>query len=108
MAEVDAAFERGDTQEAIALLERVAESGVAEAQYRLGFRLSLGDGVGMDPARALHWLERAADNGWRQAAIDLGNMYLSGVGVPRDEARALFWMNRSAELARAQNVEDDC
>ena len=98
-----------------------AESGLPEAQYRLGLALERGGGerVGerasgdklgaaaaghpaadpaADPAAAVAWLRRAGEQGHTRALLDLGDMFSEGgvSGVAADGARAAFFWRKAA------------
>jgi TPR repeat protein len=92
-----AAFEREDYTTAAKLFRPLAESGDAEAQYRLGLMFRFGWGVDKDMAAAVHWLSRAADAQHAGAMTELGNMYRLGRGVPEDAKRAAQLLTGAAE-----------
>ena len=102
-----AAHDTGNYAEARRLLEPMAEKGSAEAQFRVGTMLSLGQGMPEDHARAARWFEQAASRGHHEAATTLANMYLSGLGVPHDQGAALHWFERAAEIAEQEQIEDE-
>ena len=52
-------------QEAFPLLQRDAEKGLAEAQYRLGLLLIYGDGCSRHELAAKKWLQKAYDQGFK-------------------------------------------
>ena len=65
-------------------LKQKAESGDAEAQYRLAqYYLDLGDAQNM-----LLWVDRAAKQGHPDALNGLGTSYLVGIGVKKDKKEA--------------------
>ena len=72
------------------LLEQ-ARQGDAFAQYSLGRRYNLGDGVKQDYTEAARWFSRAADQGYVSAQGALGDYYNYGRGVPVDLSKAYFW-----------------
>ena len=81
-----------------------AEHGLADAQYRLGVRYSVGLGVPQDFTEAATWLSLAAEHEIADAQLRLGLMYAEGNGVARDAATAVRWIRRAAlqGLAAAQ------
>ena len=97
-----------DLPGAVAHWRIAAESGIADAQYRLGMALvqkadSMQEGV--------EWLQKAARPGSRDgepaAATALGNIYANGThGVQKDMALSAQWYERAAGAgdARAQMV----
>jgi hypothetical protein len=75
----------------------LAEEGVAEAQFQLGSRYSIGAGVPEDDAEAVRWLRLAADQGHADAQNILGTMYRDGgEGVPENYVQAHMWFNLAA------------
>lgn len=88
----------GQTPEAVALLRRSANQGLAMAQYRLAKLFERGEGVPVDLAQARLWTERAAAAGNRKAMHDLGVFFARGEGAPFDEAAAFRWFRQAAEL----------
>lgn len=81
-----------------------AESGVAEAQYRLGCMYEKGDGVARNDAEAVKWIKFAANQGLAKAQSKLGLKYLEGEGVPQNYSEAVTWFRKAAEqgIAKAQ------
>lgn len=83
------------SREAVAL-RAAAERGGALAQYQLGLRYAMGDGVPRDPAQAVRWYREAAQQGLAPAQYQLGLRYANGDGVERDFAEAVKWYQRAA------------
>lgn len=85
----------------LATLQQRAESGVADAQYELGWYYVASE---RNLEVASQWFQRAADQGHPDAQYQLGLHYLYGHGLPRDSAQALFQLRAAAEqgLAEAQ------
>jgi TPR repeat protein len=95
-----------DHLSAEAAVRRAANSGNAEAQFRLGVMYGNGEGVGLDYERARHWFERAAAQGHENALITLAWMFANGTGVVMDEdrARELYIAAAKRGSAKAQYV----
>lgn len=77
------------------LMTRAAQ-GDATAQFDLGVRYHVGDGVSQDYDKARDWLERAAAQGQPWAQFDLGIMYKNGDGVSQDYVKARGWFEKAA------------
>jgi len=77
-----AAFARGRSGEAVALLRPAAEAGLAEAQMRLGQALESGEGVLVNPVDALAWYQKAAEQGHEGAQARLARLYCLGCAPP--------------------------
>jgi TPR repeat protein len=73
---------------ALEALQKSAESGDAQAQYRLGLLYGNGEGVALDHAQAEHWFTEAARQGHEDALLNLAWLYATGTGVEMDEPRA--------------------
>ena len=91
-----AAFEAKEFRRAMQLLQPLAQSGDAEAQFRLGVMFQNGLGVVADALRAGHWMRLGAEQDHALSQHGLGVMYLYGEGVEQDDAEALRWFERGA------------
>lgn len=78
-------------------LIREAESGNADAQFRLVKSYSQGIGTPKDPDKARYWLSMAAENGHAEAQYRMGDTYFYGQGKEMDHAKALQWYERSGD-----------
>ena len=65
------AWQKGDTEGAVAIWRPLAEAGDADAAFNLGQAYRLGRGVVIDLAQAQNWLERAARKGHVDAQTTL-------------------------------------
>lgn len=83
-----AAYEQGNYQQALLILQPLAEKGAAEAQTKLGNMYYLGLGVAENDQEAAKWFEKAAQQGDLEAHVMLGTLYLLGAGVPQDDSVA--------------------
>ena len=101
--DADSAHQRGDYTLAAELLRSRAEQGNAQAQFNLGLRYAMGQGVPQDAQEAVKWYRKAAEQGDAQGQISLGVMYRSGVGVPQDYQEALKWYRKAADQGDAQS-----
>ncbi len=77
-------------------LTRCVEQGNAQAQYWLGFKYAIGEGVPEDDVEAVRWYRLAAEQGFAPAQFNLGGMYANGEGVSEDLVLAYMWYNLSA------------
>lgn len=89
---------RGDHGEAYWLWRPLADAGMAEAQYHLGWLYANGDGLRVDVPKAILWWERAAANGYPDAEFAIGMAYLNGEPktLKKDFGKALEWFVRAA------------
>jgi TPR repeat protein len=74
----------------------------AEAQFEMGMKYAVGDGVPHDFVEAAKWYLKAADQGHANAELSLGILYSSGSGVPLDYEEAAKWLTKAAEQGIAQ------
>lgn len=82
--------------EAVALLQRAAAAGNAEAQHNLAIQHALGRGVAQDDRRAFELFSQAAAQGHVRAQVNLATFYAQGRGTARDPAQARVWYERAA------------
>jgi TPR repeat protein len=57
------AYQRGDYNTAFNLCEKLAEQGLAKAQYNLGLMYKSGEGTPQDYAAAIKWFTKSAAQG---------------------------------------------
>jgi hypothetical protein len=86
-----------DEIEAFKAMRRRAETGEAEAQFRLGVMYAYGRGTVRDEIEAASWLHKAAGQNHITAQMRLGLMLARGAGVAKDEAEAAEWLRKAAE-----------
>ena len=94
--------ELGDTPRFVNLLEDAAQAGDAEAQYRLGLELILGEKLPQDYSLALQWLRASAVNR-ADSFLTIGVMYENGWGVEQDFSEALRLLSLVANQEGASN-----
>lgn len=89
---------RGDHGEAYWLWRPLADAGIAEAQYHLGWLYANGNGLRVDVPEAIRWWERAAASGHPDAEFAIGLAYLNGETktLKKDFGKAVEWLMRSA------------
>lgn len=78
-------------------VERLAEIGVAEAQYRLGKQYQEGDVLPKDQKMAFVWMMRAAEGGHPRALLEVALSLARGVGVSIDMPRAVEYYELAAK-----------
>ncbi len=91
------AFNAQDYETAFAAWRPLAEKGVAEAQYGVGFMYESGWGVDRDPGEAFRWYQQAAQQGHAKAQYNLGMLYRDGQGVSKNDALGLYWIQSAAD-----------
>ena len=85
----------------------MAETGNAEAQFRLGNLYAEGKVVPNDFIEAAKWFRKAADQGHAEAQYTLGVVYSGGLGVPVDFAEGYVWYCL-AEKSGLEPAKQDC
>ena len=75
-------------------LQRAAEQGSAEAQYRLGDLLRREGG---QDSLAVGWYQRAVEQQFTPAYYSLGRMIEEGRGIGQSDEKALYYYNLAAE-----------
>lgn len=98
---------RGDYAEAYWLWRPLADAGMAEAQYHVGWLYANGNGLRVDVPQAIDWWQRAAQNGDADAEFAIGMAYLNGEAgtLKKDLGRALEWLARAARNDNADARE---
>jgi hypothetical protein len=81
----------------IPALEKAAEAGEAEAQFKLGALYANGKGVKQDSHAAAKWLRKAARQEHHAAQTLLGWCYAGGNGVSENAAEAVEWYGKASE-----------
>jgi TPR repeat protein len=90
------------------LVEKVAKSGFAVAQFSLGVMYyPIGDpsfdAAKGNTAQAVVWYRRAAEQGDIGAQVALGLAYAQGIGVAQDYIEADKWFNTAASRAKGED-----
>jgi len=98
------AYYKGQYETAAALLQPLADKGVARAQFRLAYMHYLGRGFKRDRQEAdrriraaLPAIRKFADQGRAWAQSDIGSLYEDGLVLPRDFGEAVYWYRSAAE-----------
>ncbi len=87
---------------AVAKWETAVAAGDAYAKYLLAKSLLDGEGVALDPPRALQLLEAAADKGIVDALVVISDHYRVGDVIPQDMALAVQWGKRAAQAGHRE------
>lgn len=83
------------------MLEAVASTGNADAEFSLGQMYLEGTQETKDVKKGLELLKKAAEHGSAMAQFNLGVMYHDAVDVPVDFAEARKWFEKAAD----QNID---
>ena len=87
---------------------RQAKKGNVDAQYSVGIRFLMGDGVEKNSLKAVEWIRKAAEQDHAGAQYQLGIMYRDGVGVSNSESEAVKWLRLASSwgISKAQRDLD--
>lgn len=91
------AFNLQNYADAFSYWRPLAEKGVAEAQYGVGFMYESGWGVARDYDQAFRWYQLAAQQGHRKSQFNLGLLYRKGEGVVKNDALGFYWIQTAAD-----------
>lgn len=96
LAEGESALLAKSYQDALRILEPLANGGNHEAQRLIGEMCLQGQGMQADASAAFKWTELSAERGNRVAEYNMGYLHEHGLGTPRSMDLALKWYVRSA------------
>ena len=84
-------------------MQRLAQSGNAQAIYNLGYMTQMGQGTAKDSSKALKYYEDASNKGYAQASYTLAQIYETGeLGVAKDSNK----FSQYIQKASAQGSDD--
>jgi len=81
----------------LALLQREANAGNAEAQYQLGRMYDTGDKLERDRQKGIAWFTAAANQGHAESQYRLAIAYLYGIAVSKNVATGESWLTKAAQ-----------
>ena len=90
-------WKNGTPEDQLTYLRQGAEAGNADAQFTLGIRYQVGDGVERDRKVAAEWFQKAANQDHARAQYELSECYKMGWGVPQSRELAETWLYESAK-----------
>jgi len=84
-------------------MQRLAQTGNAQAIYNLGYMTQTGQGTAKDSSKALKYYEDASSKGYAQASYTLAQIYETGeLGVAKDSNK----FSQYIQKASAQGSDD--
>jgi len=92
----DDLYKRKNVIGAVACYGWAADQGNADAQFKYGYALYFGEGIGQDFTSSAMWFKRAALQGHAKAMNNLAYCYMYGKGVPANYDKALQYLKDSA------------
>lgn len=90
-------WKNGTPEDQLTYLRQGAEAGNADAQFTLGIRYQVGDGVERDRKVAAEWFQKAANQDHARAQYELAQCYEMGWGVPQSQELERKWLRESAK-----------
>ncbi|MDK9721890.1 MAG: sel1 repeat family protein [Rhodospirillales bacterium] len=96
LAEAQAAYAKGDYEEAARLATDSANAGVRDSHRLLGEMRENGRGLAQNDALAWAHYSKAAMSGDAESQFRLGRIYEAGRGVPQSFAEAVKWYQRAS------------
>jgi len=85
-----------EMMESFEITSELAESGVADAQYRLAHMYTDGTKIGKDSASAYKWMGRAAENRHTLAQVEYADMLFVGTDAEQNITAAIFYYQEAA------------
>ena len=85
---------------------QAANSGNTLAQFELGRRYTVGEGIDVNLTEAAKWFEAAANLNMPQAQYSLANLYEKGQGVKKDLQVARLWYQRAADQGNVKSMHN--
>lgn len=98
----EAAYQRKDYANALALWLPLAQQRHSLAQYNIAYMYQKGLGTPPDAAKACAWFSQAAALGDTAAVVALGHCYATGQGAPQDLTQAANLYQLAATVGDAQ------
>jgi len=106
LAKAQAAFTRNKYTKAHDIWLPLAENGIAEAQYSLGFLYQSGWGPERDLLQAVAWYTSAAEQNEPRAQFNLGILLINGEdNIEKDTETGILWLTRSADANNTRAKE---
>ena len=102
LVSAQAAYDKGDFEDAFKQFLGMAQEGNALAQSSTGVMYDMGQGVAKDYDKAVEWYKKSAEQGNQFGQFNLGTMYYMGTGVPKDMVNACKWFALSTRQGNGQ------
>ena len=102
LVSAQAAYDKGDYQEALKQFLSMAEQGNALAMSSTGVMYDMGQGTAKNYDKAIEWYKKSAENGNQFGQFNLGTMYYMGTGVQKDMVTACKWFALATRQGNGQ------
>ena len=90
-----------NSKKGVRFIRDAANSGLPDAQHRLGDMYANGEELEKDLLTAYVWMRKAATQGYPHAEFYLGHMHAEGFGTRKSLAEAVRWYIRAAKKGDA-------
>lgn len=97
-----AAYDKGEFEDAFKQFLSLAEDGNALAQSSTGVMYDMGQGTQKDYDKAVQWYKKSAEQGNQFGQFNLGTMYYMGTGVSKDMVTACKWFALATRQGNGQ------
>lgn len=97
LVKAEEAYADEDYKTAFTEYEKLARTGIAEAQAKLGIMYYWGRGTFRSDSETYIWSLKAAKQGHKQAQHMMGYLYENGIYVEKDIHKAIDWYRQSAD-----------
>ena len=102
LVSAQAAYDKGDFEEAFKQFLSMAEEGNGLAQSSTGVMYDMGQGTTKDYDKAVEWYKKSAEQGNQFGQFNLGTMYYMGTGVAKDMVTACKWFALATRQGNGQ------
>ena len=102
LVSAQAAYDKGDFDDAFKQFLTMAEEGNALAMSSTGVMFDMGQGTKKDYDKAVEWYKKSAEAGNQFGQFNLGTMYYMGTGVQKDMITACKWFALSTRQGNGQ------
>ena len=102
LTSAQAAYDKGDFEDAFKQFLSMAEQGNGLAQSSTGVMYDMGQGTTKDYDKAVEWYKKSAEQGNQFGQFNLGTMYYMGTGVAKDILTACKWFVLSTRQGNGQ------
>lgn len=102
LVSAQAAYDKGDFEDAFKQFLTMAEEGNALAMSSTGVMFDMGQGTKKDYDKAVEWYKKSAEAGNQFGQFNLGTMYYMGTGVQKDMITACKWFVLSTRQGNGQ------
>lgn len=102
LVSAQAAYDKGDFEEAFKQFLSMAEGGNGLAQSSTGVMYDMGQGTKKDYDKAVEWYKKSAEQGNQFGQFNLGTMYYMGTGVAKDVVTACKWFALATRQGNGQ------